>query len=141
MDRTVLKNASGASIAETLHLYDGRGRKVRQVTTVPGTGQVLAGFEWGYDDLDLVRLIKVDHLGVKADLAYNERRELIEEIWSGNSGGAGMPPYTNQIGGLGGQESVTPSPFAQSAPASVPPVQGTYDAPEVGRENRLNYNL
>lgn len=124
VDRTELKNASGATIVETLHLYDGRCRKVRQVSTNPATQEVVSGFEWGYDDLDLVRLISVDHLGVKGDINYNERREVVEEIWSGNAGGAGMPPYTNQIGGAGGQESAGSSPVAQGTPNSKPAVQG-----------------
>jgi hypothetical protein len=81
VDRTVLHDAGGTPIAETVHSYDGLGRKVRQTTTRNADTQVVADFEWIYDELDQVEELRVYHQGVKAAFVYNERRELIREEW------------------------------------------------------------
>ena len=119
VDVTRIVDASGVVIAETLCSYDGIGRKVGQRTVSKATGQVVAGFEWEYDDLDLVRAIKVNPLGVRADLRYNERRELIEEVWSGNGSGETVPPYENRLGAPATGPESAPSNEAQGIPGGV----------------------
>jgi YD repeat-containing protein len=94
VDRTRLKDASGATIAETEHVYDGLGRKIRQETRKAGSGELLAGFEWAYDELDLVEEVRVLHVGAKGVFKYNERRELTEEVWTATTGG-NAPPFAN----------------------------------------------
>jgi RHS repeat-associated protein len=133
VDRTLLHDAAGASIAETTHSYDGLGRKVRQQTVHAVSRQTTADFEWIYDSLDLVTTIKVNHLAVQAVLQYNERRELIDEAWTGNNGGQGVPPDGTQISGSAGtHQQSDPSNEAQASPHTALGVAGitksyTYD--------------
>ena len=114
-DRTTLRNAAGAVIAETTHTYDGLGRKTRLQTLQTSNAQVLADFEWTYNAGDLVDVLKVNHLGVQAVLTYNERRELIGEAWTGNGAGQTPPPNPTVLGPVGAGQ---PSAFSNTASAS-----------------------
>jgi hypothetical protein len=89
------RDAAGAVIATTSHRYDALGRKRRQTTT-SSASQVLADFEWEYDERDLVVKVLVNHQRVTARFAYNERRELVEELWTG-SGGGQAPAFENDL--------------------------------------------
>jgi RHS repeat-associated protein len=114
VDKTTLRKANGDAIAETTHSYDGLGRKIRQQTVIT-THQTLADFEWEYNTLDLVTAIKVNHLAVRADLLYNERRELTQEAWTGNSSGQAAPSFTNPSPVSGGVTQSVPSNEAEAS--------------------------
>ncbi len=152
VDSTTLHDASGAPIARTTHLYDRLGRKVRAQTVRVPTGEVVADFGWGYDELDLVRRIEYLHLGVETLLDYNERRELVKEALSSNDGGRAAPPYENQIGAPAAGPESEPTAPAQATPHGVMAVEareggyhfdpaGNRDWQKIGEvETTLSYN-
>ena len=141
VDKTSLHNASGTSIAETTHRYDGLGRKVGQETVALATRQSTAAFEWVYDSLDLVTAIKANHLGVKADLQYNERRELTQEAWSGNNSGQNAPlPNPTVLGGASTSNQSLPSNEGQGklqSALAITAVTKAYAYDPAGNRRRL----
>ncbi len=140
VDKTRCFDSAGVLIAQTTHSYDGRGRKIRQ-QTVNSVDVVVADFEWEYDKLDLVTAIKVHHLGVEAALVYNERDELIQEVWSGNNSGQDPPPYTNSLGGAAaGAESDTTADVSAAPNTSlgVGPINMTYLYDPIGNRIKMD---
>lgn len=115
LDRSILHDASNNLsnvISETVHIYDVLGRKARQTTSTK-TGETIADFEWDYDALDEVTTIKVNHLGVRSELSYNERREVVREEWTGNNSGQSAPPDGTVIQNLPSVTESDPSTVAQ----------------------------
>lgn len=124
VDKEILKNAAGATIATTIHLYDGLGRKTGMQTVQAGTNEVLSNLSLGYDVANQVTGSNVNHLGVVFTIGVDGRGQLKTQTTPGNNGGTITPPPFTQppFGPIGTGMESAPSAEAQARPRIMLPV-------------------